>query len=148
MIKSTERTWFSVLLGIIIVALIASTFPRDPHQPHGLILPSEKTRAQTSPAAIVLFSQVTAPNQYQSIGRINISQHFTGKSRQSEKAILQKARKLAASLGANAIIVRIFGHSVLGSVPAAQAIYVFRGEAIYSKQAQQTGGDALLGDQL
>jgi len=132
-----QRLWVSVGIGLLAVIILLFTVPSHPLVPKGIILPAKKTLSPTAPAD-VLFYQGT-PGDNQKLGYISIELHVhKGQSpKQAESAVLDKAKALAASVGANGVVVNQFFRTRAMSTPSALALYIFNGEAVHTTAAMK-----------
>jgi hypothetical protein len=144
--EQASRVTVSVVIAAIAVVLLVWATPSHPFKPKGIILPAAKVRKPTAASAVAIF--MNPPQNSQKLGTIQIEMHYGSKSRVAEKAIMQFARRLAATVGANGIVIKRFGHTITGSVPAAQAMYAFTGEAIYTTDTQAFSALSLGSDNL
>lgn len=139
-------TWGSVLLGVIAVAALIWVAPTPEYKAGGILLPAQNVRTSISPQKvsvyldsnalgnISIYTPSSAPAVYSVLGHISIEQHSVLVTNETEIAILEKAKQLAASVGANGVLVKVFYHPPEG-VPPDQAKYLFQAEAIYSASA-------------
>lgn len=131
----SAHTWISVIIGLIAVAIVMFFMPKANYQPAGLILPAQKTMPASKPADINFYSG--APATAQNLGSVRVTMHYSPEDQKAaQKAVMNKVRELAASVGANAVVVKIFGHTLPNVTPAAQAMYQFRGEAVFIPNKQ------------
>lgn len=134
--NTTARTWVSLLAGVVIVLLVFWLMPAQRFTPRGLVLPAKSTLSPTKSNKIVFYND--EPGNYKVLGLIRVQRHFKQGSLLGQKTVAQKAKALAATLGANGVIVKLFAHTVPGLVPDSQAVYQFWGIAI------RTNGQASL----
>lgn len=131
MLDSYRQTQ-AILIGLLVVAFIYYFSPSADFQPRGLLLPAKKTLKPVEADQVHFLNSVNAP--YSVLGTISVEMQLTpGKQDQDVKVILAKAQKLAASVGANAIIFGTGGylaHPPLSALPLSQVHWVFRGLAI------------------
>lgn len=124
-----SRSWISSLIAIVAVGIVYFLAPSPHYQPRGILLPTQMQRQPTQPSAIKFYRSL--PAGAIKLGQINIEKHFRNTSLQDEQAIKQAALNMAASVGANGITVNQFGHTMIGAVPSAQAMYQFQGTAFF-----------------
>lgn len=130
------RVITAVLIGFFVVLVLYLSAPSVIITPRGIALPMQKANIAAStilvPAdQIGLYTKETVPNSYQSLAHINIQYHAKQESPEKITLLINKARKLAAQVGANAIVVNVLGH-VSDKTPNAQSSYVFRSTAIHT----------------
>lgn len=121
-----SRTAISGILGLLAVALVSYTFPPTHHVPHGLVLPEKIIRAPSKAESVATLTDT--PLTAQPLGAVHLLLHIEGDPTPEEEAlILNKARELAASVGANAIVKRYDGPVQSGPFHA----LLFQADAIY-----------------
>ena len=119
----------NVILIVVIFLLLLWLAPKRYHTVRGLVLPKAKPMA-VIPANEVTFLQSPPTARYDRLGYINLEQFYNPKTQSlDEQAVLDRARVLAAGMGANGVIIKSFGHS-LGTIPAL-SIFQFQGVAIH-----------------
>lgn len=126
-----KRVWVSSIIGIIVILILFWLIPSQTLQAKGILLPSKETRQPISEKDVIFYSN--PPETYQNLGSIRVVRHYPAEQpKVAEKQMLDFAKKLAAQAGANGVVVKLFAHSVPGTVPAPQAIYSLQGIAIFS----------------
>jgi len=127
---SRLRFWIALIIGLAATWAVYMAMPTQDFQPTGLVLPAKVTRPATSPSDITLLP--VQPAAAKELGLVRVEMHYDPKTaQQSQKAIIAYAKQLAAKVGANGLVVKLFGHSMPGSVPAAQAAFELMGVAVY-----------------
>ena len=126
-----KRSTVAVVAALLIIAIIYFLVPSKPDTPKGIFLPSDKLMTPVSLNSVNFFSPNSLPMAYRKIGQISVMLHSVDATVQGQIAIETYAKQLAASAGANGIIVTLFGHTLLGKVPSPQAAYAFRGVGVY-----------------
>jgi hypothetical protein len=130
--NESTKLWIALVFGLAAAIVVVWTAPKQVHQPKGIILPAEKIKPAISPDQVSFFQ--VAPFDYQSMGLIRISRYMGNKpSVAAEKEMLTEAKKLAAQVGANGVVVKQFFHTQPGTSPEGLNSYYFMGEAIYVK---------------
>lgn len=124
---SFNRSIVYCLVLFVVVTTIYLTRPAYEFSAKGIALPLHPGAEHSDSANIRLFP--FPPARYSTLGTVNIEQHFTKNGQITPAQIEQQAKQLAASLGANALIVTAFGHTSLSTPGPAQGLYVFRGIA-------------------
>lgn len=124
-----SRNWVGLAVGVLATLLLMLTLPRANYQPIGLALPAKQTMPASNPDRVTLYASIQAPSKI--LGTVNVMRHYSGESDEAQKQIIQTARELAASLGANGLVVRLFGHTG-DNVASAQAVYQLSGDAIHT----------------
>lgn len=129
--QQQKRVWLCVSLGLIAVIILLLTNLHHPILPKGIVLPAKKTLTPRHPSQVMFYQGLASENQ--KLGYVNIELHAykNQNPKEAEQAVLSKARKLAASVGANGIIVNQFFRTSAMSTPSALALYIFNGEAVY-----------------
>ena len=99
----------------------------------GIVLPEQKINVSNkSDKAVRLLP--FSPNKFKNLGQINIEMHVKS-AKENQESIAKKteeyAKKLAAELGADAIVVTSYGITSFGEAAADSNFYVFRGTAIH-----------------
>ena len=117
-------------LALLVVLVLTSFVPKHPYLPHGMALPAKEARAPTQPSDVHLYQKL--PLVYQQMGSISIEMHASGSSRSEadKAAIINKAKQLAATTGANGLVYQIFYSS--SNEGSALDGYFFRGMAFYT----------------
>lgn len=124
------RSAFSGVLGILAVLLVSYTFPPLNNQPRGLVLPEKVVRAPAQAETVKTLPD--APLTAEPMGVVHLLLHIENDPTPADEAlILNKARELAASVGANALVIRYDGPVQSGPFHAllfqADALYVPKG---------------------
>jgi len=130
--EGKKRSIISAVIAVIIVAFIYFLVPATQITPQGILLPVKNVLSALPPQQVVFYDKDNLPLAYQKIGYLNVQFHSQSVTTQSEKQLEAYVRQMAASAGANGVVVYLFGHTLLGQVPASQASYVFRGLAVYA----------------
>lgn len=115
------------LVFCLVVSVIYCFRPQYDFSMKGIALPLKPAVVPSDIQGIRFFP--FPPVTYRALGTINIEQHFSGKGQITPAKIERYAKKLAANLGANAVIITAFGHTSLSTAGPAQGLYVFRGVA-------------------
>lgn len=127
-----QRSLISLFAGLIIVLIIYFLVPTMAIAPRGILLPINKLMPAIAPEQVTFYKNASLEVAYQRIGYINVQYHSVQPTAVDEQVLADYVRQLAASRGANGVIITLFGHTLLDEVPNAQASYVFRGEAVYA----------------
>lgn len=118
--------------GLIIyfsVAVLHRLSPKPDLSPHGIALPAKQTLPPSNAEDVRLFP--FPPERYVKVGTVNIEQHFAKAPTKTPQEIENYAKTLAASLGANAVIITTFGHTPADAQGPAAGLYIFRGIAAH-----------------
>jgi len=121
-----------ILAAIIVFILIGLTPPQD-YRAQSIFLPAKLSRPAVPIEQVSLLPSAPT-SHYKVLGLVHVMQHFVvsdAQRRVVEQDLINEARRLAAQAGANAVIVKSFGYTLPGLTPAAQAVYAFRGLAIF-----------------
>ena len=130
--EGNKRSLVSVIVAAIVVLIVYLLVPATPILPCGIFLPINKALAPIPPTQVTFYNADSAPLAYQKIGYINVQFHTKSVTAEGEKQLEQYIRQLAAKVGANGVVINLFGHTLPGQVPTSQASYVFRGLAVYA----------------
>ena len=126
------RQGMTAFAGVVVVSIICLLAPGEHFVAQGVLLPAKKTLSPVSPDSVRVVNNVVYP--YQVLGIINVEKQFSPQRQQLDvKAILTKARQLAATVGANAVVLGrdgFLGHAQPGTLPSNQIHWVFKGLAI------------------
>lgn len=125
--------------GIVYLMIIAAsvfviqmTKPDIHYQAQGIVLPltqEKPLRADKDDVAIYPFK----PDHFKPLGLVHIEQHIVAPTTESREAVQDYAKKLAASVGANGLVITSFGYTSPDMVGKEGAMYVFRGVAILTR---------------
>lgn len=98
------RTLICTVVGLIAVMMLIAFSPTQTPTPKGIILPAKHVRAAISPNSVVIYSE---PLQAKSLklGKIRVELAYQNLNEQTKAIVLQKVKSLAASVGANGVIV-------------------------------------------
>lgn len=131
--KTKGRLWISVVLGLLAIIILLLFVPRQVYRAAGVLLPAKQTQTQPaiSPSAVVRMEN--SPVTSSLLGYINIERKYPAKGQLAQEQIWALAQKLAAQVGANAVVIKLFQ---VGGLTKGYYIYVFRGEAIYVPDVQ------------
>ncbi len=128
-----KRSIIAAVIAAVVVVAVYLSAPVMPIVPQGIVLPINKTLPPVSPTQVTFYTANTVmPMAYERVGYINVQLHSQSPSEPSELQLKHYIQQLAANVGANGIVVTLFGHTLPNQVPTSQASYVFRGTAIYS----------------
>jgi len=128
-----QRTWINAIIGLAAVAIVIWLSPSPDYQAHGILLPAQQTRSAISPDSVIQIAN--RPISAKLMGHINIERHYPSTNQKAQRQIGKLAQKLAAQVGANAIVVNSFR---LGAVTRTRYIYVFQGTAYYAPLVKST----------
>lgn len=123
-------------LGILAVSFLLFSTPAQTFSPHGIILPAKHTRSPIAPNQVVVYQQEPTIT-YQALGEVRVEQGFHVPDAASRDRLIQHVKEMAASIGANAVIMKVF-------VPddGLRKVFTFIGTAIYipNQSKQQSEG--------
>lgn len=137
--------WQSNIVNIIILAILAAVFywlaPVENQQPVGLVLPVANSPLVTS--ASLPTSNVAMLNHYPAIytklAKVHLEMHYKGDPDFiDEQRIVTKARSMASQIGANAIVVTSYGHTIHQA--EGLTLFQFQGMAIKTPLSPLTPG--------
>lgn len=130
------RSLCYILISILTLYAFNSALPHTTASAKGIILPTKNSRvAVTVPESVRLLP--FSPNKFQNLGQVNVEVPVKGEknNQQAAQEAEKYAKKLAAQLGADAIVVTSYGVSSFGEAAADSNFYVFRGIAIHLDKA-------------
>lgn len=123
------RTIICTLVGLLALSVLLISAPKDVASPRGMVLPAKVVRPAISADQVHIYHQ--APSvAFTRLGDVRVEYKFSALDSASQDVVLQKAKNLAASIGANGIVVNLF-------VPAYMVgpVLTFMGTAIYVPSA-------------
>lgn len=126
------RVLICTIAGLLAVTLLIALTPRQTFLPKGIVLPAKITRAPISPDQVTIYNQAPS-SDFTRLGDIHIEQAFTVLNAQTRDLLIQKVKEMAASIGANGVIV-----TLLMPNDQLRKMIVFYGAAIY-RPSQTTG---------
>lgn len=100
----------TVLIGLFLAVLASVGMwfakPRIIHTPHGIFLPSKTYQPYHGTPSATVFIVDRFPPDYETLGTINVEQHYAGAHATTiQQQVLNFAKALAAKQGATAIVV-------------------------------------------
>ena len=128
--EATKRNVIAVLVAFIVVFVIYLLVPPYHAKPEGILLPTALPQFPIPPEAVIFYSTLTVLYGYQILGHVNVQFYSKGPSSKEEVCLQEYVRKMAARVGANGVIVTLFGHTMPRVVKDAMSSYVFHGVAI------------------
>ena len=135
-----KRTWISVIPALVVIVVAILTLPRIHYQTRGILLPAKETLGASSPDQVILYDGTFLSNlvskNYKILGYIRLARHYSPQTDSTviKQFIVNEAQSKAASVGANAIFVRLFARSNLKLTPSVLATYTFWGVAAKVKR--------------
>lgn len=113
--STSSQTKISVLAGIAVMLIIYSLAPGLITQPHGVVLPSAHALPATTATDVQILPSMSA--QYKHLGFIRVQLNYTKPSfRQASTQLINYAKKLAATVGANGLVIQYIGHPQVSSI--------------------------------
>lgn len=112
-------------VGVLAVLCLLALAPKQTHEPRGIILPAKTVRAPTLADQVVVYQQIPA-GHVEELGRIRIEFAYHTLTSETHDAVMNKVKALAASVGANGVVVNLFVPS-----DGLRRILVFMGDAVY-----------------
>ena len=94
------------LFGLFALLGLLALTPTPYYAPEGIILPAKVVRTATSPDDVVIYHE--APLSAQDLGQIRLEFAFKTLNTQVRDDLLAKVKALAASVGANGVVVKVF----------------------------------------
>lgn len=121
------RTAICTLAGVAAVVCIVALTPTPSFSPQGIILPAQHVRAPIAVDQVRIYNE--APSvAFDRLGTISVEAHFKAVDSSAKEALFQKVKALAASVGANGVVINIFepNNTEVGPVVSflATAVYV------------------------
>jgi hypothetical protein len=125
-----SRSAISGILGLAAVLAVYYTFPMQNYQPKGLLLPGKVTRSAIDPSKVKTLAE--SPLTAVPLGAVHLLLHIEADPGPDQEAmVLQKAQELAASVGANGLVIQSAGPVQSGPFRSlmyqASAVYVPEG---------------------
>lgn len=123
------RTISCTLVGLLFLCALLLAAPKKIESPKGMVLPVKTVRSAISADQVHIYHQVPAV-AFTRLGDVRVELHFSTLNSEAQNAVFQKAKKLAASIGANGVIINMLLPSdMVGPV------LTFMGTAIYIPSA-------------
>lgn len=119
------RTAICILAGMLALLFLFMLTPKHLLLPKGIALPAQTVRASITPDQVTIYHQAPHVN-FTRLGDVRVELGFRLLNAQTKDLLLEKVKTLAASLGANGVIVN-FAEPYNGIRP----IFPFYGTAIY-----------------
>jgi hypothetical protein len=123
------RLFIAIIVGISALAAVYYFKPVYSTNPQGIILPAAHVLAPSDPTKITVYAN--APLHYQSLGQVRVELHDNGNSSTAYTQMTSYAQKLAATVGANGIIVKGLYHTKEDGVNVVLSSYQFYATAVY-----------------
>lgn len=120
----------AVLVALIVVFVIYLLVPSHRAKPEGILLPTALPQSPIPPEAVTFYSTLTVPYGYQILGYVNVQFYSKEPSSKGKMCLQEYVKQIAAGVGANGVIVTLFGHTMPEVVKGAMSSYVFHGVAI------------------
>ena len=116
-------------VAVVIAAVLWSVQPKIELKPHGILLPATaKTYPATTASQVQIYT--SAPQSYTTVGQVNTAIHFDqtdqATNQQNFQASLAFAQQLAATAGANGLLLQMAG-------PTSGGVNPLDGFLIYAK---------------
>lgn len=108
--ENTLRTIVCTAAGLLATALLISMTPREHFIPKGIALPAQQLRAPILPNDVSLrMGQPLETQNYVLMGQVRVEMSYKTANPDvaTREALLAKAKSLAASLGANTVVVNV-----------------------------------------
>ena len=104
------RTIVCTAAGLLATALLISMTPREHFTPKGIALPAQTVQAPISPSDVVMrLGRPLQTDNFVVLGQVRaeVSYKTPNADHETNEALLAKAKSLAASLGANTVVVNV-----------------------------------------
>lgn len=125
------RSVIGSIIGILAVSCLLLLAPKQTLLPKGIALPAKTIRPAIASSMVVLYQQIPT-NSVENLGKISIEKSAAIDDAASRKLIIEKAKTLAAQIGANGMIINYFEpHPAEGM----GQVFTFIGTAIYMKHS-------------
>jgi len=128
--QKTSRMMRWIIYSLMVICPIWVVIVCKPHprlHPHGIILPLLNTQFTPNLETNIRIYPFT-PSNAKILARINIEEHYQKVSDKMKRQIEKYAKKLAAKVGADGIVIKAFAYSDENSPTS---LYIFRGIAIH-----------------
>lgn len=119
------RTLICTLAGLLAVFILIALTPKQILLPKGIALPAEKTLPAISSDQVTIYHHSSPPSSFITLGRLSIEEGYNPANQDTKTELFQKIKSLAASLGANGVIVTLMIPTTM-----LRPMIVFRGIAI------------------
>ncbi len=134
----------ALIIGVLALIILLCSVPERPYKARGIALPAAEVRPATSADQVRIYTRM--PFDAIQLGFISIEKHYVpGNFDSAVKAMSVKAKVLAASLGANAVVVTNQPIQPSANIPSALQTYYYLGVAVYTQQLQPNAAPAWLG---
>ena len=100
------RTILCTCVGLFALWILFLLTPTAVAVPKGIVLPAAQVRAPISPALVHLYHQAPA-TPFTRLGSVRVEYHFKTLNPHTADIVFEKAQQLAASIGANGVIVNM-----------------------------------------
>jgi len=130
------RMIVSAIVGLFAVVVVYFLAPNKDYIAQGLLLPGKVVYSAISPGQVQVITHSQMP--YQKVGHINIQMQYQQSTEKHDvDKILNKARVLAANIGANAILVdrTSLWHPPMSMLPFNQVHWIFSAAAVKVEQS-------------
>ena len=136
----TEKgyVWMGFVLAILALIVLWFTSPSQKLQVQGIVLPTGIVSSQqVAPADVMRVGSM--PVDARVLGVLHLERHFSVRNQdQEQKQLINKIRELAAAHGGNQVVITVFAHTKVGSMPSALMTWVVRAQIIDSDQPPLT----------
>lgn len=119
------RTIVCTVAGLLAVGMLLLLTPTQHFAPQGIALPAAKTLSPASAQQVAIYLRPPA-GQFVTVGQVRAEMHVNTLNPAIKKQLFGKVKNLAATLGANGVIIRML-------VPddGVRHMITFMGTAIY-----------------
>jgi len=124
------RTTICTLMGVLALLVLFALTPKPVLAPKGIVLPAQQVRAPISADHVMIYHRAPSATTV-TLGQIRVELGFNNQPNEDTKmALFQKIKSLAASVGANGVIV-----NYLVSNDGIRKMITFIGTAVYVPQS-------------
>jgi hypothetical protein len=127
------RVWIQnivyLLVAFGVVLAVNWVAQGEANPPVGIILPAKTTYPPQDPQAVLVHD--VRPLGAKNLGLVRVEMHVESFSEAKKAQTIAYAKQLAASVGANGIVLQVFNYDQQSAMIQAMQKYVLRGQAIY-----------------
>lgn len=129
--RLSMRHLICTLIGLIGVVVVVALTPRLSFLPKGMVLPAKTIRKPISASQVMIYREPPS-GEVERLGQVRAELAFKVESQSVRDQLIKKIKRMAASIGANGVVVRLFVEN-----DGMKNVLTFIGTAIYAHQADQ-----------